>query len=127
MGRYNLDYKEEIKELIIRLEGDWTYEETKDYQEALKRYVENKDILRVLIDQSMARFTPECMEIFIGNHEIKELKETVTAAVYGDELYPVMNEMMKKLSPEERKKVPNPFADLKKAQMYLISQAERRY
>ena len=113
MSSYKLSMNEELQLLQIDLEGEWTYEETREYQKALIEYVSGKTVKSVLVNQPAAVFPPECMQIFEENTRIPELSRSVTAIVYAPELYGFLKSL------PQAPGAPKPFGDYDKALSYL--------
>jgi hypothetical protein len=119
MGNYFFGYKDQQKQLIITLDGEWNYDEARTYQMALVEYVKNRDVKTVLIDQAKAKFVPECIQVFVENKDIPELKSSVTASVLSLEDHQAMMLAMKNSPPEAMQGTPALFSSLNEAERYL--------
>lgn len=121
MSSYEISYDKQKQRITISLEGDFTLQDAKIYQAALIRQVAGLSVKTVLILQTQATFSPECMSVFQENAAIPELSDAVTAAVCASGLCQAMRSVSEQMPQADRASAPKPFDDLELANQYLDS------
>ena len=119
MPEYVLDYHADLQMLELILKGSWDIAFARGYQQALITYVKGKTVKTVLILQSEAVFTDDCMQVFVENNHIPELQSAAVAQVVTPEMCTILQQQINQMSPEIAGSVPKPFDNQEDALAYL--------